>query len=1122
MKHSYICVLTLAVFGIAPAYSQITLNPVPERGVGTPQLIVENSPQSPNLVEGRELYAPQAVALDNSVSPPILYVSDYVNNRVLAWKNAVTFTTGQKADLAIGQPDLDTTFSQGPSAVAKGSSTLPSGLTRPSGLAVDGNGNLYVADAGNNRVLRYPKQGQTGLLAAFAQTGQLEPDLWIGQPTVGGYGANYPGGTSTPTAQGLLLSNGSTVLTSSLAFDSSGNLWVLDTGNARVIRFNANSLTQQGGSLTADMVIGQPSLTSNSPALANSSASFLVLNQFVSPVSIAFDPSGNLWVGDLGRVLVFPGPNFTSGMNASTHILGVFPSGYTFPTTQTLLQALLDSTSVQAPAGIFFLAGGAGVGVVDAGLNRIMIFPPFASWPSTGPPAATTILGQINPCPTQSPNQTCKAPNNGNVQASASTYSAPAGVAYTGTDLYLADSGNNRVLDLPQTNNTFGAASRILGQDFPYANSPNLIEGREFQFTGTVSGSSGLFSDAGMAIDNGSGTPHLYVADPYNNRVLGFKDLRKFQNGAKNKADIVLGQADFTTALANFPSGSPNTPNSSGLYRPVGLVVDAQGNLYVADSLNGRVLRFPAPFSYTGTAPEPADLVLGQSSFTETIPDLTATNMAIPYGLAFSPSCNTPSQACASPNGLVVSDEYFNRVLYIPTTNGTFVAGTDNGKAATVVFGQTGFNAKNQGNSLASMNSPHHISCDTNGFVYVADTGNNRVLIFNDPHAAGTAPAGESASAAITTGLDNPLSVYVSPVTGEIWVANTNANPGTSVRYANYQSVLLGLGSINSITEASGNFGYSPLATIQDQYGDLFVADSAHRVAIYYPGVNLCNGASFLPTTTPSSQYPSATCLSGYTLSAALPTRPLAPGAIATLFPCDNCQPDQFGDQSNAAGSYPVPTTLSDIQVLVNGVAAPLYYAGAPIPPSHPTGQINFIVPYEAPLSGFADLEVVQASTGQVLGAAQVPMNSVAPGAFAYPQGQIGSTIYAAAINKDGTINSPSNPAARGDYVSLYMTGQGAVPGEPADGVPSGPMPAQYPVTVLINGVDVNSATYQEQNIQHILFSGINQYPGMWQINLQIPKTVVPTNGAVWFVAIINGVPNWDVSSPFKTYIYVK
>ena len=58
MKHKYICVFTLAVFGAASAYSQITLNPVPERAVGTPQLLVENSSQSPNLVEGREFYAP--------------------------------------------------------------------------------------------------------------------------------------------------------------------------------------------------------------------------------------------------------------------------------------------------------------------------------------------------------------------------------------------------------------------------------------------------------------------------------------------------------------------------------------------------------------------------------------------------------------------------------------------------------------------------------------------------------------------------------------------------------------------------------------------------------------------------------------------------------------------------------------------------------------------------------------------------------------------------------------------------------------------------------------------------------------------------------------------------------
>src|SRR4051812_11097470 len=77
--------------------AQVNLNKVPSRAIGHPQLTVAT--RNPNLVEGRELYAPQAVALDNTVSPPIIYVSDLLNNRVLGWKNATGFSNGAKADL---------------------------------------------------------------------------------------------------------------------------------------------------------------------------------------------------------------------------------------------------------------------------------------------------------------------------------------------------------------------------------------------------------------------------------------------------------------------------------------------------------------------------------------------------------------------------------------------------------------------------------------------------------------------------------------------------------------------------------------------------------------------------------------------------------------------------------------------------------------------------------------------------------------------------------------------------------------------------------------------------------------------------------------------------------------
>ncbi len=69
---------------------------------------------NPNLVEGREFFNPQNVALDQSVTPPILYVSDTGNNRVLAWKNAASFTNGKPADLVVGQRDFFSTLASGP------------------------------------------------------------------------------------------------------------------------------------------------------------------------------------------------------------------------------------------------------------------------------------------------------------------------------------------------------------------------------------------------------------------------------------------------------------------------------------------------------------------------------------------------------------------------------------------------------------------------------------------------------------------------------------------------------------------------------------------------------------------------------------------------------------------------------------------------------------------------------------------------------------------------------------------------------------------------------------------------------------------------------------------------
>src|ERR1700691_4354952 len=102
-------ILILFVFCFLPAsVAQVTLNPIPTRAIGQDSVQVTNF--NPNLVEGRELDTPEGLALDTSTNPPALYVSDTVNNRVLGFKNATSFSNGQAANLVLGQPNLATTL----------------------------------------------------------------------------------------------------------------------------------------------------------------------------------------------------------------------------------------------------------------------------------------------------------------------------------------------------------------------------------------------------------------------------------------------------------------------------------------------------------------------------------------------------------------------------------------------------------------------------------------------------------------------------------------------------------------------------------------------------------------------------------------------------------------------------------------------------------------------------------------------------------------------------------------------------------------------------------------------------------------------------------------------------
>jgi uncharacterized protein (TIGR03437 family) len=148
--------------------------------------------------------------------------------------------------------------------------------------------------------------------------------------------------------------------------------------------------------------------------------------------------------------------------------------------------------------------------------------------------------------------------------------------------------------------------------------------------------------------------------------------------------------------------------------------------------------------------------------------------------------------------------------------------------------------------------------------------------------------------------------------------------------------------------------------------------------------------------------------------SATLLVSPVAPGTIMTLFG------DQIGPQAGASFTLQdghVPFDIAGASVTVDGKPAPVLYAQA--------GQINFIAPWSLRTDGTrVPVCVTMNAASSCLYAPTAP---IAPGLFL-----VNSQI--AAVNQDGTINSPQNPARSGSYVAVYWTGGGQLEGPVTDG----------------------------------------------------------------------------------------
>lgn len=624
----------------------------------------------------------------------------------------VTPTTAATAVVSLLAGNLGgPTFADGSSATAR--------FDTPSGITIDGSGNLYVADSGND-IIR--KITPAGVVSTFA--GTLDTS---GTQDGSGTAANF----SNP--QGL-------------AVDKSGNIYVADSGGDTI-----RKITPTGTVTTLAGLAGAAGYLDTTPSEP--------IAEFDGPSGLAVDASGNVYVADtLNNVI-----REITTAGAVVTVAGTAPSSNS-ATNAGSADGAAASSSFKNPTGIAVDALG-NIYVADTGNGTIRKISTLGT--------VSTIAGSAG------------LTGSSDGSGSAALFSNPSGIT-------IDSSGNLDVTD----GNTI--------RHIVTSSSPAVVT--------TVAGSrtaSGSANGAGtVATFNG---PRSIVADSAGNLYV-----TDTQNDAIRRINSALVVSTLAGSLPPFsesgqPGATDGARSAASFYLPVGLTVDASGNVYVADDFNA-IIRSVSP---TGVVKTIAGL---------------ADNQGIANGPGVAARFTSPVGVAADSAGnLYVADTY-NCVIRKITPAGQVT--TLAGSAGTI--GST----DGQG-SAARFDGPSGIAVDSNGTIYVSDSGNATIrkitpgglvsTLAGSPGAGGSTD-GQGAAATFT----NPFGLAVDS-SGNIYVADTYNDNIRKITPSGLVSTVAGVaqqaGSSDGLaTSASGS---GPLATFNhpngaavDSAGNIFVADT--------------------------------------------------------------------------------------------------------------------------------------------------------------------------------------------------------------------------------------------------------------------------------------------------------